>query len=187
MKPLYILLFFTALSISCTHKDSTGADNDVTLAVANNFINTFYSFNSDSLKLLLSQAPGSHPGILYYQKWAECAHYQVVKRGDFIQKNDSIVICPITVKDDLMAALQIDFNVTDSFHVAIRDGQIRSVTTSSNDPEEYYKAKEWVKQSRPDYIQKACEGIWEGGPTPCECVLGMVKGFEDYTAGKEMK
>lgn len=154
------------------------------LSMAGGFVDAFYSFDTDSLKSVLANAPESHPEILYYQKWAECAHYQIAKRGEFIQKNDSTVICPITVRDDLMKALKIDFNVTDTFHIAIRDGQIRSVRTSSNDMDEYYRAKEWVKQSRPAYIEKACEGIWEGGPTPCECVQGMLKGFEEYTATK---
>ena len=79
-----------------------------------------------------------------------------------------------------MSALHINFNVTDTFHLSIRNGQIRSVQTSSNDPDVYYKAKEWVKQNRPELVEKACEGIWEGGPTPCECVQGMVKGFAEF-------
>jgi hypothetical protein len=91
------------------------------------------------------------------------------------------VIFPITVKDDLMSALAIDFNVTDTFHITIRDQKIVSVKTSSNDLDDYYKAKEWVKANRPEYVEKACEGIWEGGPTPCECVKGMITGFTEYT------
>ncbi len=151
--------------------------------VANKFIDTFYSFDRDSLASILLYAKSSQPNILYYQKWAECAHYEVVNRAPFIVKNDSLVLCPITVKDDLMGSLKIDFNVTDTFHVTVVDGKIRSVETSSNDPDEYYEAKEWVKLNRPEYIEKQCEGIWAGGPTPCECVLGMVKGFGEMVAG----
>jgi GH15 family glucan-1,4-alpha-glucosidase len=81
-----------------------------------------------------------------------------------------------------MAALQIDFNVTDTFHIAVQKGKIRSVQTSSNDPKEYYEAKEWVKQNRSELIERPCEGIWEGGPTPCECILGMIKGFKAFVA-----
>ncbi|HZY79074.1 MAG TPA: hypothetical protein VFE50_06085 [Cyclobacteriaceae bacterium] len=178
MRSLLPVLFIVFVFAACADENKTHS------AIAGNFIDTFYSFDADSLRSVLADAPGSHPEILFYQKWAECAHYHVVKRGEFIEKNDSTVVCPMTVRDDLMKALQIDFNVTDSFHVVIRDGRIRSVRTSSNDLDEYYKAKEWVKQSRPEYVEKACEGIWEGGPTPCECVQGMVKGFEEYVAGK---
>ncbi|MBA4057976.1 MAG: hypothetical protein C0490_24885, partial [Marivirga sp.] len=100
-------------------------------------------------------------------------------------KNDSIVIFPVTVKDDLMGALSIDFNVTDTFHILIQKGKILSVKTSSNDIDVYYEAKEWVIKNRPELVEKACEGIWEGGPTPCECVLGMVKGFAEFTENKK--
>ncbi len=148
--------------------------------IANQFVAAFYSFNKDSLQHLLSSARGSQPSILYYQEWAECGNYAIVDRGSCIQKSDSLVLVPVTVKDDLINALQIDFHVTDTFHLTIGNGQIRSVTTSSNDPDVYYEAKEWVKQNRPELIEKACEGIWDGGPTPCACVQGMVKGFAAF-------
>jgi hypothetical protein len=90
------------------------------------------------------------------------------------------VIFPVTVKDDLIGALQLDLNVSDTFHITILDGRIRQVETSSNDPDAYYEAKAWVNQHHPEYIDKACEGIWNGGPTPCECVQGMVKGFHAF-------
>ncbi len=148
--------------------------------VGNKFIKAFYSFNRDSLQAVLSSAESSRPEILYYQKWAECAHYEVLDKTHNFEINDSTLALPITVKDDLIAALGIDFHVTDTFKLIIREGQIRSVETSSNDPAEYYRAKEWVKNNRLWLIEKPCEGIWAGGPTPCECVLGMIKGFGEF-------
>jgi hypothetical protein len=97
-------------------------------------------------------------------------------------KNDSLVICPITVKDDLIGALNMDFNVTDTFHLTIIGGRIRLIQTTSNDPDLYHKAKEWVRQNRPEMIEKPYEGIWEGGPTPCKCVKAMVEGFAEFKA-----
>jgi hypothetical protein len=88
-----------------------------------------------------------------------------------------LIICPITVKDDLIGALNIDLNVTDTFHLTVINGQIRLVQTSSNDPDLYYKAKEWIRINRPELIEEPCKGIWDGGPTPCECVRAMVEGF----------
>ena len=148
--------------------------------IANAFVDAFYSFDRDSLQAVLSSAELSQPEILYYQKGAECGHYEVLQRDQYFEKNDSTVIFPVTVKDDLMGALQIDFNVTDTFRITIQDDKIRSVQTSFNDPDEYYAAKEWVKANRPQYVEKPCEGIWADGPTPCECVQGMVKGFHDF-------
>ena len=90
-----------------------------------------------------------------------------------------------TLNDPVYAPyLKIDFNVTDSFHILIKNGKIRTVKTSSNDVADFYKAKEWVKRYRPEFVEKACEGIWEGGPTPCECVQGIVKGFTEFTIEK---
>jgi len=178
MSVKYALGIFILLLGSCktsTHSD-TYAGN---FAVGNKFIDAFYSFNRDSLQGMLASAKKSQPEILYYQKWAECANYKIVDRHYF-EKNDSLVIFPITVKDDLMGALAIDFNVTDTFHISVHNGEIVSVKTSSNDIDVYYEAKEWVIKNRPELVEKACEGIWEGGPTPCECVKGMVKGFSEF-------
>jgi hypothetical protein len=67
------------------------------------------------LKLSLSYAEESQPSILYYQKWAECGNYKSIKSLLTVMKNDSLVICPV-IRDDLMGALQLDLNVTDTFH-----------------------------------------------------------------------
>lgn len=177
----FFFYFSLLLFISCNNasKHESPKSNST---LANEFVDAFYSFKRDSLSSLLSMAKESQPEILYYQKWAECGNYKIVKRGDLIEKNDSLVIVPVTVKDDLMAALQINFNVTDTFHISIQNGKIHSVQTSSNGPVEYYEAKEWVKQNRPELIEKACEGIWEGGPTPCECIQGMIQGFKELAS-----
>ena len=175
------LLFICACTLGGCKKASTPNETQTnSIALGNQFIDAFYSFNRDSLQSLLSSAKESQAEILYYQKWAECAHYHILNRTSLFQKNDSVIILPVTVKDDLMSALAIDFNVTDTFHITLRDGKIHSVKTSSNDVAEYYQAKEWVKKNRAEFVEKACEGIWAGGPTPCECVLGMIKGFTDY-------
>jgi hypothetical protein len=159
-------------------RDNLSLQGSDHLALANQFVDAFYSFNRDSLASILSFAKESHPNILYYQKWAECGHYEVLKRDTYSEKNDSVVIFPVTVKDDLMAALKIDFNVTDTFHIVFEDGNIRRVENSSNDPDAYYQAKDWVKQNHPELVDKACEGVWAGGPTPCDCIQGFVKGFK---------
>lgn len=148
--------------------------------IANEFIDAFYSFNEDKLESILSHAEESQPSILYYQKWAECGNYEIIDLPDCIVRNDSLIICPVTVKDDLIGALDIDFNVTDTFRLTIIDGQIRSVVSSSNDPDIYYAAKDWIRKNRPELIEIPCEGIWEGGPSPCDCVRAMVKGFAEF-------
>ncbi|WP_406684430.1 hypothetical protein N1F78_01495 [Seonamhaeicola sp. MEBiC1930] len=151
--------------------------------IALEFITAFYSFNKNSLQSVLTDADDSRSDILYYQKWAECGNYKVVKQNDFIIKNDSLVLCPITVKDDLMGALEIDFNVTDTFHLTIINEKIKSIETSSNDPEIFYEAKDWIKQNKPELTENACEGTL----TPCECVKATVKGFIEFRAINTVK
>jgi hypothetical protein len=128
------------------------------------------------LESTLIHANDSKKRILYYQKWAECGNYKVIKRNNFIKKNDSLVLCPITVKDDLIGALEVNYNVTDTFHLTIINGEIRSVDTTSDDPPLFYEAKDWTKQNRPKLINKACEGEF----TACECVKATVQGFIEF-------
>ena len=187
---IYFFICFSLLLLSnCKNfiKPGISDSNTANKIIANQFIDAFYSFNRDSLAIVLSDAAGSQPEILYYQKWAECGNYKVINRPDCIILNDSLVLCPVTVKDDLIGALKIDFNVTDTLHITIHEGRIRSVTTSSNDPELYRKAEEWVKKKRPELIEIRCKGIWEGGPTPCDCVKAYVKGFTEFVVKKDLK
>src|SRR5688572_24619697 len=146
------ICIFMLMFASC----NTATHNDIpvsNVALANKFIDAFYSFNKDSLESTLIHANETKADILYYQKWAECGHYEVLKRDTYIEKNDSLILFPVTVKDDLMAALQINFNVTDTFRISIQNGNIRSVKTSSNDPDTFFKAIEWVKKNRPDLVE----------------------------------
>lgn len=181
MRRIFILIYIFALILGGCHTATQQNLRAIHIAVGNKFIDAFYSFNRDSLQAILSDAEQSQPEILYYQKWAECAHYLVIDRSRYSVRNDSVIVFPVTVKDDLIKALAIGFNVTDTFHISFQKGRISSVKTSSNDPDVYYEAKEWVKKNRPDLIEKACEGIWNGGPTPCECVQGMIKGLGEFT------
>jgi len=169
-------------------KDSSRSDSSVdvekNVEAANEFIDAFYSFNSDELESTLAYAEESKPSILYYQGWAEGGNYEIIDRHQCVARNDSLVICPVTVKDDLIGALEIDFYVTDTFHVTVIKGMIKSVTTSSNDPPLYHEALDWVRQNRPQLLEEPCRGIWEGGPTPGDCVRAMVKGYAEFIALK---
>jgi hypothetical protein len=184
-------IFYLSILIFIGCKNRTNSKINIhqndNVEIANKFIDAFYSFNEDSLKLSLSYTEKSDPSILsilYYQKGAECGNYEVINRADCVEKNDSLVICPVTVKDDLMKALQLDLNVTDTFHIVIKDKKIRSVQTSSNDPDVYYEAKDWIKQNRIELIENPCDFAKEGGPTPCECIKGTIQGLTEFKANE---
>lgn len=181
MKKFQLILWIISALVFGCHQKTQNAEGNIDTensSIANAFIDAFYSFDPEKLESILPAAPESRASILYYQKWAECGNYEVLKRNDLIHMNDSIIKCPVTVKDDLIGALELDFNATDTFHLVISDGSIRSVSTSSNDPEMYFEAKEWVRINRSELIKKSCEG--EDGPSPCECVKAMIKGFSEF-------
>ena len=154
------------------------------LEASERFIDAFYSFDPDRLRLTLRSAETSIASILYYQGWAEGGNYSVIKRHG-CNVSGSEIICPVTVKDDLMLALGINFNVTDSFHLTVNESEIRSVTTSSNDLQVFHDAEAWVWRERRALVDEACAGYFEGGETPGDCVRAMVRGFREYTETKE--
>ncbi len=180
---------FLALLFSCKNESKSAVDMNQrsNVDIADEFIDAFYSFDGDTLKSILTNARESQASIIYYQKWTECGNYKVIDRNDYIIKNDSLIFYPITVKDDLIGALELDFNVTDTFHITVVKGKIKSVQTSSNDPDLYYEATEWVKHNRPELITKPCEGMWAGGTTACECVKAMVAGFREFKLSNQPK
>ena len=177
-----IIMIILLFASSCKEASQSGSsiNTEKNVVLANEFIDAFYSFNRNRLDSVLSYAEKSKPSILYYQGWAEGGNYEIIERHQFVVKNDSLVICPITVKDDLIAVLEIDFWVTDTFHITIKNRHIISVRTSSNDPPIYLEADEWVRKNRSQLIEEPCQDAWEGGPTPGECARAMLKGYEDF-------
>jgi hypothetical protein len=151
------------------------------LAHAETFVDAFYSFDVPKLEAVLSFAAQSLPEIGFYQGWAEGGNYQVVERFPCEAQGSLLVRCSIAVKDDLMAALGIDFDVTDTFHLSFSEGKIVSVRISSNDLQVFSDAEEWVWRERPELVDKPCEGYFEGGPTPGACVRAMVEGYAEYS------
>ena len=104
-----------ALSLTgCGKSDnaSTSLADDTNVGAAEAFVDAFYSFDPPRLEAILSSAEASMPQIAYYQGWAEGGNYQVVNRMPCTSDSATLVSCSITVKDDLMGALGIDFDVT---------------------------------------------------------------------------
>ena len=167
----------------CSERQKTRQSVD--LVAAENFIDAFYSFNKERLESLLSSAKESAPSIIYYQGWAAGGHYTIVMRMPCLQDSASSVSCSITVKDDLMGALGIAFDVTDTFHLVFSDGRISSVRTSSNDLKVFDDAEKWVWRERPELVRVPCEGYFDGGPTPELCVQAMVRGYAEFAASKD--
>ncbi len=84
-----------------------------------------------------------------------------------------------------MLALGIDFNVTDTFEISYSDGEIDSVEISSNDLQVYWDAREWVNEKYPELIRVPCHRMFDGGPTPGECVRAMVEGYARFATSED--
>jgi len=181
--PVMGMLALQACSPRADDQDRTSRDANLRAAEA--FVDAFYSFDRDRLRAVLSSAEGSQPQILFYQGWAQGGNYKILNRMPSTVDDASKVRCSITVNDDLINALGFDFNVTDTFHIILSEGKIVSVETSSDDPPEYAQAEDWVNRNRPEVVKEPCRGYFEGGPTPGDCVRGMVQGFAEFAASAD--
>lgn len=154
------------------------------ISTAEDMIDAFYSFDANRLQTTLTNAEDSAPSILFYQGWAEGGHYEIIERMPCVEKDAELISCSITVKDDLVVALKTGFYVTDTFSISFADGKIVGVETSSNDSQEYYDARDWVRENRPELIEEPCRGYFDGGPTPGKCVQAMLLGYKEFMAAR---
>jgi hypothetical protein len=148
-------------------------------------ISAFYSFDPQKLDAKLASAESSKPSLMFYQGWAKGGNYQIVNRKPCIQNENRIISCSITVKDDLMKALGIPFDVTDTFHLTFINEKLNKVTTSSNDLQVFRDAEKWVWKNRPKLITLSCNGYFEGGTTPEKCVKSMVEGYAEFAKSND--
>jgi len=159
------------------------------VARAEAFIDAFYSFDASVLAAILDRAESSRPTILFYQGWAQGGNYKIMNRKPCMPTGADSIACPVTVDDDLINALGITFDVTDTFNLTFSHGEIVAVETSSDDPPEFHNAEMWVRTNRPELIAVPCQGFFASGQTPGACVKAMVQGFKEYATigGAEKK
>ncbi len=152
-------IVFALLVTGCSAGTGNSKDLDaLSHSIVEDFITTFYSFDTGRLSKVLVKADKSLPLIVYYQGWARGGHYKVVERMPCRRQSDNKFSCSITVEDDHMKALNIAFNVTDTFTITLNKNAIISVGISSNDLQVYQDAAKWVKAELPDLIEKPWHG-----------------------------
>jgi hypothetical protein len=174
-------LAIAVLLVSC-ERSADQTPDDKTIAAAELYVDAFYSFDPNELRDVLSSAEESLPKMLFYQGWAKGGNYEIVERMPCELGEEETINCSIIVRDDLIGALGIDFNVTDTFHISVSGGQIMAVNNSSNDPQAYWDAETWVRNNKPELIEQPCEGFFDGGPTPGDCVRAMVRGYLEFAS-----
>lgn len=169
------------LALACTQSQQAAAgDRTDELALAEQLVDAFYAFDPGPLSEILSSAGESRQDILFYQGWAEGGNYIVMKRMPCAAVEAGKVSCSITVQDDLVLALGIDFDVTDTFTISFKGASIEAVATSSNDPQLYHDARGWVWENRKDLVQIPCRGAKTIDPDPGHCVRAMLAGYREY-------
>ena len=81
--------------MGCSSKDQP----DASTLISDNFLDAFYQFDQQALAEHLTPGPEADR-VMYYQAWAEAAHYRVRNRGACTRNEDGSIICAITVTDD---------------------------------------------------------------------------------------
>lgn len=154
------------------------------LETAEGMIDAFYSFDPASLSAFLSAAGESAASILSYQAWAQGGNYLVLNRVGCSSEDGTAdkIVCPVTVQDDLVQALQTGFDVTDTFHLTFEDGIIVNVDTSSNDQPIYRDARVWVDANMPEVMAGPCKRTDGQRETPGDCARAMTAGYAKYKA-----
>jgi hypothetical protein len=182
---LPVILCALVFIVSACSESNDLQNGKETLAKAESFIDAFYSFDPVELRTFLLEAEGSAPSIIYYQGWAKGGNYKLLNRKPCERSNLSSVKCSITVEDDPILALGIDFKVTDTFHISFSNGEISAVKASSDDPQIYYDAESWVRANLSNLIEVPCRGFFDGGPTPGDCARAMAEGYAQFAASDD--
>ena len=171
------LAMLTAVSAA---EEAGVSQSQSNLSVAERLVDAFYSFDPEPLGNLLDKARDAKADLLFYQGWALGGNYIVMQRRPCEVVDDNTVSCAITVQDDLVLALGIDFDVTDTFILTFEDGAVSAFDLSTDDPQLYLDAREWVWKNRPELVAKACNGDAGAKPDPDLCVKNALKGYKEF-------
>lgn len=155
------------------------------LAIADAFVEAFYSFDAERLGTIMAAAEETAPRLLNYQASAFGGNYEVLERVPCFWDQTFDMVCPVTVKDDRVQALGTGFDVTDVFHLTFEDGVLVKVTTSSNDQDIYRQAAVWVRENMTDIMEGPCANRGTPEYTPVECSRAMTRGYEAFVASDD--
>ena len=182
-----VIVIAAAILATCDEsvETPTQVTDEYNLAIAESLIDAFYSFDPAMLEAFLASAEASASSIFYYQGWAEGGNYKVVDRKPCELDSSNVVSCSITVEDDPVLALGIDFKVTDTFSITFTNNEITAVETSSNDQQIYYDARDWVRKELPELVEVPCQGYFDVGPTPGDCARAMAEGYRQFAASDD--
>ena len=181
------ILAVTAAVMLNSHAIAEENNSQRNLQLAEQYIDAFYSFNPNLLNPLLTQAGESQKKMSFYQGWAKDGNYIIKQRHPCKLGEGNEVLCSIRVQDDLVLALGIDFDVTDTFHIYFTNNYISQIKTSTDDPELYHDAYKWVIENRGEQVNPVCKGSKDVKPSPSRCVKLMLLGYQEYARVQGLK
>ena len=179
-----IALLCALLSVAASGcNDGHVPPNELNIAKAESILDAFYSWNAQPLASLLASAEGTE-AMLYYQRWAEAAHYEVELRRPCSQASAATVICAITVTDDFGSTL--GYTATDTFTFTF-EGEFEGdratrVDFAGDDPPVTYALWLWVWAYHGNLLENECADMFEGGTTPAECARAFASAAKDFVA-----
>lgn len=148
--------------------------------VAENFISAFYSWDATKLKSLMTEDADT-VAILYYQRWAAAANYEVkARRPCKVEANETV--CAITVTDDFGSAM--GYEATDTFRMSVNDDKVSAVTFSADDPPIFQELFQWITKNHPDIFTGPCFNMFTGGETPGDCAKAVARLAREFMDGR---
>lgn len=148
------------------------------IALAETFITTFYSFDAERLAALMTEGADADR-VLYYQGWAEAAHYQIKTRAPCVVDGDDIV-CAITVTDDFGKTL--GYEATDTFRLQVTGNKVSAASFSGDDPPVFNALFAWIAANKPEILSGPCKDLFDGGTTPALCARAVVDAAQEFVA-----
>ena len=171
------------LLVACSHGPATRSP----LETAEAFVDAFYAWDAAALTGLMA-AGEDRERVLYYQGWAEAAHYQVQVRRpcELIDgganggsaNSVGVARCAITVTDDFGQAL--GYTATDTFSLTVSDGIITAATFAGDDPPVFEAVFAWLAETRPEVFAGPCRAMFEGGDWPGDCARAIAEGARAF-------
>jgi hypothetical protein len=155
------------------------ADPDLALEHAERALDAFYAWDSAELEKHLDAGEDA-ARMLYYQAWAEAAHYRVARRQPCVRIDPAFVECAVTVTDDFGRVL--GYTATDTFRFATRGEDIEGVTFEGDDPPVFDELFAWIAETRPAVLAGPCKDAFAGGTTPAECARAVADAAKSFAA-----
>ena len=147
------------------------------LAQAEALLDAFYSWDAQALASEVEPSADADR-LLYYQRWAMAAHYEVTLRRPCVRRPKGDIECRITVTDDFGSTL--GYIATDTFVMTPGAERIAAVSFAGDDPPVFEELFAWIRTQQPWVLDGPCENLFAGGRTPAECARAVVAAAQQF-------